>query len=172
MPYYVLVATTRQKKTINFENYKIQFIKLKKGKLFGYKRERVDNKYLFVAELEKLILDCLYLPKNCPISDVFEALKECKSQIEVVRIVNYAIKMNSNIVLKRLGFLFELLGIDIYEQIRTYINRKYENLSPNHLRKGGKNKKWKLIENIILYAKLSLAKKDSFFLFNPSLLLK
>ena len=106
-------------------------------------REKIIKGFVFIAEIEKAILDSLFLPKYCSIDELVEAVKKANKE----KLLEYALRMKSKIVLKRLGFILEQSNIDIYEKIKDKINKKYEALDPAMPKKGVKNKKWKLIIN-------------------------
>ncbi len=150
IPVYLAVAVLKQRKGLKFGGYKIQFIKIKSGMFFGYTRELIGKKHVFVAEKEKVILDCLYLPEYCSIADTYYALQECLNEIDLEKVVRYGKQIGSSAVLKRLGYLLETLGIDIYPKIKGWINKKYDKLNPSMAFGGKKNKKWMLVENEVL----------------------
>ena len=66
--------------------------------------------------------------------------------INIKKLIDYALMMKKGIVLKRLGYLLERLDIDIYDKVKDNINYKYDSLDiiSNN---GKKNKKWRLIIN-------------------------
>ena len=101
----------------------------------------------FIASPEKAILDCLFLPKySRGLSVVFQALENLE-QINTQKFVEYALKMNSKILLKRLGYLLSKLNIDIYPQVKNRIGNSYTLFDPIRSRYGSYNRKWKLIIN-------------------------
>ena len=145
IPKYMQIVSLKSKKEIRFEGYTLKFIKFKPKRFFGYKREKTSNGFIFVAEPEKAIIDSLFLPKYCPIDEVYNALIECKD-LNIEKLINYALRMKSIVVLKRLGFLLGKGGIDVYDRIKNKINKKYDYLSGLKII-GEKHKKWRLIIN-------------------------
>ncbi len=145
IPKKIQIVCLKSKKKTSFDGYDLKFIKMKQNRFFGYKREKVSQGFIFIAEIEKAIIDSLFLPKYCPIDDTYKAFKEMES-INTEKLIDYALKMKKDIVLKRLGYLLEKLGIDIYDKIKNSINYKYDFLDIIS-KKGKKNKKWKLIIN-------------------------
>lgn len=144
----IYVATLNAKKSLDMEEYEIVFIKLKKERFFGYHKESLNNNSLFIGDFEKIIVDSLYLPEYCPISEIFNALKEKKFNLN--KLINYAIKMNSYVLIKRLGFLLEIIGENVYDNIKDKINNTYDLLNPSLSDNHKRNKKWKLIINEVL----------------------
>ena len=146
LPRTVLVACATSKKEIRKQTYGIQFVRLKKSRLFGYTRERMyGNKVAVVGELEKVIVDSLLLPQYCPIDETFGALVDGKPNTE--RLVQYALRMDSTVLLKRLGYLLERAGTDVYGRLKGRLSRRYDRLNP-FLPPGKKReRRWKLMIN-------------------------
>ena len=142
IPTSIQVVTSRSKKEIIFDK-KIIFIKFDKKRIFGYRKEKIGNNHAFIGEIEKIIVDILFLPKHCPIGETLNALKEAN----IEKLIDYSLKMNSIVTLKRLGYLLELNGIDVYNKIKDYINKKYDLLNPLLPPSGDNNRKWMLKVN-------------------------
>ncbi|MDI6807197.1 MAG: hypothetical protein QMD14_05345 [Candidatus Aenigmarchaeota archaeon] len=147
LPRTVYVVALKQKKILHYNSNLIQFVKFKDFRFFGFSRELLENKFLFVAEPEKAILDSLYLPKYCPVPETFFALKNAKLNIE--KLITFAQQMKSSALIARLGYLLELVGIDISERLRP-VSKNYTVLNPASPKKGQKEKKWRLIINEVL----------------------
>lgn len=145
IPKQIHIVCLKSKKEIKFDNYLLKFIKFKTNRFFGYKREKTVRGFIFVAEIEKAIIDSLFLPKYCPIDETFSAINQIES-MNIEKLINYALKMKSGVVLKRLGCLLEKKKIDIYDKLKNKINKKYDFLDATP-KNGKKNKKWKLIIN-------------------------
>ena len=146
IPKKIQIITLKSKKEISFENYTAKFIKFKTSRFFGYNREKTPHGFIFIAELEKAIIDSLYLPKYCPIDETYKILSETINSIDIKKLIDYALKMKSKVVLKRLGYLLEKNNINIYKKIKNNLDKKYDILDIIS-KKGKKNKKWKLIIN-------------------------
>lgn len=145
IPGIIYVASTRSKKSLTMKGYSLEFIKLKKKRFFGYSRDKFQGKFVFVAEKEKLIVDSLFLPKYCPIDEIYNAMGDEKLNIDTL--VEYGLRMDSIVTIKRLGYLLEKKKIDVYERLKLRLNKKYDLLNPLLPKKGEKNVKWKLIIN-------------------------
>ena len=145
LPIKLFVVGLKQKREVSYMGYKIKFIAIGKKRFFGYKKEFLNGKVLFVAEIEKAILDSLFLPVYCPISETFFALREAK--IDKDKLLEYVKRFDSKIVAKRLGYLLELNGVDLYNELRNFVRKNYELLNPIKFGAKEKDKKWKLIIN-------------------------
>jgi predicted transcriptional regulator of viral defense system len=141
IPIEIQVVSYKQKKPLSYENQKIAFIKFKKNNIFGFRRD--DG--LLIAEPEKAIVDGIYLPKYLPITEIYSALQEGDFNHE--KLVNYIVSIESNVAMKRLGFILESLQIPNYAKLTGKINKKYDLLNPELPVTGVKNSKWRLIIN-------------------------
>jgi len=145
MPTVIYVVASISKKSIRLDNYNLLFVKFPVSKIFGYHKEKFMGKEVFIAEKEKAIVDSLYLPEYCPVDETYAALE---ADLDLNKLISYALKMNSIVLLKRLGYLLDLRGIDIHNQVRKKLNIRYDLLNPAFGRKGYKKSiKWKLIIN-------------------------
>ena len=146
IPRITQIATTKSKKRIRYENEEIQFIKLRK--IFGYNREKTQFGYIFVGEKEKIVIDSFLLPKYCPINETMNAIKE--SKLDIRKLIDYALKMNSIVLIKRIGYALELDNIDIYPKVKRHLNKRYDLLNPHLSATGENNTKWKLKINEVI----------------------
>lgn len=144
IPIIAQIVSPKSKKTLKIDKTKIIFIKFKKENIFGYHREKFRKKYMFIAEPEKAIIDSLYLPEQCPISESYQALGE---NIDISKLVEYALRMSSIVTIKRLGYLLELHGQDIYDKVAHMLNKKYDLLNPFMKKSKINSSKWKLNVN-------------------------
>lgn len=144
IPKKVQVISSRSKKEVELNECKVQFIKISPARIFGYRKEKFREKYLFVAEKEKAIIDALYLPEYCPLDETYTALK---SSPNVDKLIEYGVRMDSLVLLKRLGYLLDLQGADIYPKIKPLLNDRYDSLDPSQKKMGKKSTKWRLVLN-------------------------
>ena len=140
IPRIIQIATTKSKKRIKYENEEIQFINLRK--VFGYNREKTLFGYIFIGEKEKIIIDSLLLPKYCPINETLNAITE--SELDIKKLIDYSLKMNSIVLIKRLGYILKLNNIDIYPKVKKHLNKRYDLLNPHLPPTGKNNTRWKL----------------------------
>lgn len=148
IPLNVQVVTLKPKKKLFFQGMNIEFITFQKQKIFGYSKQKFREKYFFLADKEKAIVDSLYLPEHCPLSETFEALQS--KELEIPKLVHYALQMDSFVTLKRLGYLLEKRGIDIYSEVKNKLNPRYDPLNPLLGRSRDNSARWKLNINEIL----------------------
>jgi len=91
-------------------------------------------------------VDSLYLPRYAGgIKNIIRCLDKSDS-LDLRKLCAYAEKMDSKAVLRRLGFIAELLGLKI--KIKSDIGKGYELLDPTQEKKRNYNKEWLLDVNI------------------------
>lgn len=94
----------------NLEGNAVNFIKFVGRRLFGFYRDKETG--AFVAHVEKAIVDSLYL-NNPPFSYVVEALKAAidDEKIDIERLNQFALRMESVVLLKRLQDASKAAGV-------------------------------------------------------------
>lgn len=131
----VYIACTRKIKQINFEGYKIKFVEV--NDLFGYKKIKSEKGEIFIAEQEKLLIDCLLHFKEMGNFDEIEKVFQ-KTKISEDKIIEYLKKTDNLSLIKRVGYLLEKYKhMDIsksFKMDRNYVllnqfSKKYKNLN-------------------------------------------
>jgi predicted transcriptional regulator of viral defense system len=154
VPKTVFIATPKRKRPLEIGRVKYQFVRLPKRKFFGYKKEWIEGKPFWIAEKEKLILDCLdYLPHSGGTVEVVKGLEAAKGDLSFTKLVRYGKRMGNRAVFQRLGFLLEFLGIGDKKTllvIQKNISRSYAVLDTLVPPQGKFIERWKIRVNIPL----------------------
>ena len=147
IPNTVFIQTTSRKKNSSLEIFGVDYrvIRVKPEKFFGIRKEWVDENEINITGREKTIVDCLDKPHNC--GGIVEVAKALKTEdYDRVKLANYAEKMGNTGVIRRLGYLSDLLEIHIpVERVGT---RNYLYLDPTMPKKGERSSKWRLVVNL------------------------
>ena len=135
----IFVACSKKTRNVNFEGYKIIFIKLSKKNFFGYKKEIAGNEELFVADNEKLLIDCLLFPKYSGNMDEIIKLVE-STDFDKEKLTNYLQIIKNNSLNQKVSFLLENyknveLNLKIKAKNYAYLPIKYKMKT---------NKKWRI----------------------------
>ncbi len=141
IPAKIYITTSRKRKSINILGMETLFVTIKPKYIFGYRKIRKGHSYIMLADLEKAIIDCLYLPRYCHLQYVVDALREA----DIAKVESYARTFGKEVVLRRLGYLLDVLGKKHTLQRTTstpYI------LYPIIRSKGTFNNKWYLYINV------------------------
>jgi len=147
IPTTVFIQTITRKFNTNPEVFGVQYkiVKIKKEKTFGIRKEWIEEIQINITDKEKTIIDCLDKPQYCGgIIEVAKALKNNK--FDRKKLEDYAQRIGNSGVLRRLGYLCELLNIKI--KLPKLNTRNYLLLDPTMPGKDTKNARWRLIINL------------------------
>jgi len=99
IPSSIAVVVTKPRKNLQINQVNIYFVTLPISKFFDYRKDSIDGWPVFVANPEKTVSDCVYLPNYCSPVYLQEAFKSKK--INKNKLINLA-KFYPHVVLKRL----------------------------------------------------------------------
>lgn len=150
----IVVAKQLRPSQIDIKGVTFQFIYHNKEHFFGARKIWIDsfNKVL-CSDLEKTFIDCLFKPDYAGgIVEVAKAIYMSKDQIKYIQLFDYAIKFNSQAVIKRLGFLLELLEIntEIIERLQEKKTNSYVLLDTELPKQGKRLSRWGIQQNLEL----------------------
>lgn len=146
---YVLNTSFTRKKVICGITFK--FLKIPRKRMYGLKKIQVKDTEVIISDKERTLIDLLYFYK--PVGGIEAASEVFKKNIEekqcnIKKLISYACKFPSITLRKRVGIIFEGLGIDDFllrPLARTVEKTAISSL--NRSRKGTINKKWRVIFN-------------------------
>lgn len=153
LPHPIFVASPKRKKNLVIQGVSYQFVTLSEKKFFGVEEISIDGLSIKVSEREKTILDCLdHLEYAGGITEVSKALWNAREELDWEKLLSYGIRMGDSAILKRLGYLTELLRIaDAFflEEVEKHLKKGYSLLDPSAGHRNGKRiSRWRLILNI------------------------
>jgi len=146
IPRTVFIQTTSRKKhqevTIFGVPYKI--IRMKERKIFGVEKAWFEETQINLTSREKTIIDCLDKPQHAGgIIEVAKALRTEEYDKNIL--VKYAKRIHNSGVIRRLGYICDILQIPIHlPEIKT---RNYLKLDPILPKTNKLDSKWHLIIN-------------------------
>lgn len=150
----VYITTTKRYRTKKINQITYHYIYIKPNYFWGYcthwatKQEKV-----YVSDIERTLLDGLDKPELCGgIKEVIRGIWVKQNEINMKKMIQYASKFHTKAAVKRLGFILELLNLnlnDISELIKLTSSAKdYIFLDPNGPKQGKYLKRWHLRLNI------------------------
>lgn len=148
IPSTVFIQTTERKKrsTLQVFGVNYRFIRVKKEKMFGDTVQWIENEKINITDREKTIIDCLDRPDLC--GGIIEAAKAVKSrEYDMKKLVEYSGKTGSSAVVRRLGYLAGIYGIETGiepEKTRNYV--KLDPVMPDE--KDRLDARWRLYLNV------------------------
>jgi len=141
LPKKIFLVTTKYTRPIG--NFK--YVALSQKRFFGY--TSMGN--AAIAEREKAIIDSLLFPKySGGVKEVMKCVAAGKGELSVKKLIHYAERVESKVVLRRLGFILQHSGFKGYDTLKRNRGRGYVLLDPNLKRKNNFNKEWLLDINI------------------------
>jgi len=148
----IVVSKQIRPSTLKIKEVPFQFIFHNEKHFFGIKKIWIDNFHKVIcSDLEKTIIDCLFKPDYAGgIVEIARAIYLSRDKIRFNVLLEYVNKFNSQVVLKRLGFLLETLEIenDIIDELKK-LKTKSTVLLDTELPKSGKIiTKWSIQQNI------------------------
>lgn len=138
--------------SLKIKEHKFQFIYHNKNHFFGTNDIWIDSfTKAICSDLEKTFIDCLFKPNYAGgISEIAKALHKSREKIDFDKLLSYCKRFKSQSVIKRLGFLLELLEIKnpITNKLMALRTLPYIQLEPSYEKKGKLNNKWYVQQNI------------------------
>jgi len=117
----------------------VRFVKFRPSMIFGFRKVRKGGSYVSLAELEKTIVDILYLPRYTRISTVADLVRE----VDIQKLQDYAQRMGEAVI-RRAGYLLDRVGIK--HELKPKTKCVYK-LNPSIASLGTFDKKWLLYVN-------------------------
>ena len=149
-----MIVTNHQLKPaqIKVRDISFQFIYHNKTHFFGTTEVWVNSfDKVMCSDLEKTFVDCLFKPEyGGGIVEIGKSLYQARTIIDFEKLLDYCKRFDSQAVIKRLGFLLELLkiGESIIEELQILKTNSYI-LLDTEMEKDGKNlSRWSIRQNI------------------------
>ena len=151
-----VVTDKRMKPAVqDIHGVQFQFIYHTEKHFIGNKKvwtEALNRSFpVLYSDLEKTIFDCLYKPDYAfGIVEVAKAIYLAKDKINPDKLINYIKQLDSQAVIKRLGFILELYEIDlpIIEELQQMKSASYAALDPIHPKRGKTTSRWRVFINV------------------------
>jgi predicted transcriptional regulator of viral defense system len=148
----IVVDKQMRPSILKIKDVDFQFIFHNENHFFGFKKIWVDsfNKVL-CSDLEKTFIDCLFKPDYAGgIVEIARAIYSSRDKINFKRLLEYAEKFQSQAVIKRLGYILEVLKIktNIIEQLQIQKTSSYVQLDTELPKSGKMISRWSIQQNI------------------------
>ena len=148
----IVVSKQIRPSEIKIKEVPFQFIYHNEKHFFGAKKIWIDsfNKAM-CSDLEKTIIDCLFKPDYAGgIVEIAKAIYISKEKINYDTLFEYAKKFDSQAVIKRLGFLLEVLEINttIIDDLQILKTASYTTLDTELPKTGKRVSRWNIQQNL------------------------
>lgn len=148
----VVVSKQIKPSILKIKEIPFQFIYHNPKHFFGMKKAWIDDfNKVICSDLEKTIIDCLYKPDYAGgIVEIARAIYVSKDKIDFSKLLEYVKKFDSKAVIKRLGFLLELLEIEteIINSLQKLKTASYVLLDTELPKTGRMISRWSIQQNI------------------------
>ena len=147
-----VVRERHKTETVVLKGVEFQFIYHNAKHFFGVKKVWIDSyNKVPCSDLEKTMIDCLYIPAYAGgIVEVAKALWMAREKLNYDKLLEYAKRFDSQVVMKRLGYLLDKLEIqtEIIEQLRGLRSATVSPLDTEVPSVGKISTKWSLRQNV------------------------
>lgn len=130
-----------------------RFVRCKPEHLFGVAEHWVDKtEKVLISDLERTVIDGLKQPEYCGgIVEVAKGYWMRRGDMNLGRLVDYALRLDVGAVIRRLGFLLETCGVTEpppLERLRARLTDTYQLLDPTLPAEGRRVARWRLRLNV------------------------
>lgn len=131
-----------------------QFVYHNPQHFFGFKKTWINKFHkVYCSDLEKTFVDSLFQPEHSGgIVEIGKALYIARQSVNYDKLSGYCRQFDVQAVIKRLGFLLELLEIEnpIINQLQELKTESYIPLDPTLPKEGKRSGRWNIQENVDL----------------------
>lgn len=148
----IVVAKQIRPSEVKIKDITFQFIYHNESHFFGDKKTWIDSfNKVSCSDIEKTIIDCLFKPDYAGgIVEVARAIYNTQEKLNYSKLLEYAVKFNSQAVIKRLGYILELFEIetDIIQELQKIKTPSYIVLDTELPKTGKRNSRWSIQQNL------------------------
>ncbi len=148
----IVVSKQIRPSEIKIKEVPFQFIYHNEKHFFGSKKIWIDSfNKVMCSDLEKTFIDCLFKPDYAGgIVEVARAIYTSKDKIKYDTLLDYTKKFDSQAVIKRLGFILEILEVNtkIVEELQQMKTASYVVLDTELPKTGKRISRWSIQQNL------------------------
>ncbi len=148
----IVVAKQVRPSEIKIKNVPIQFVYHNEKHFFGAKKIWAGSfNRVSCSDLEKTFIDCLFKPEYAGgVVEIAKAIYASRDKIKFDKLLDYAVKFDSQAVVKRLGFLLETLfiGEKIVDELQKIKTASYVVLDTELPKTGKRLSRWSIQQNL------------------------
>jgi len=158
MPFTLFIATTKKKPDIAWASSAFKFVTLSKQKFFGYRREKVFDTEVNMAEPEKSLVDSFDKPRYSGGTEQLARITwRGLPRVKKEKLVKYAIRMNSYTLIQRLGFIIDFLAKEelvkplprnLKDKMLRHVGKTAIYLNSRKPKTGEFSREWRIINNV------------------------
>lgn len=151
--FVVFTSTPKSKRPRTILGTEFRFVRVKADHLFGVEAHWVTKtEKVKVSCLERTVLDGLKQPEYCGgFTEVAKGFWMRRDDMDMSKLVDYALRLEAGAVIRRLGFLLETFGVITpaqSEQLQSMVSTGYVDLDPLLQSSGRYLKRWGIRVNV------------------------
>ena len=152
LPTTVFVALREaRKRSLVFHQRRYRFVAVPLRRFFGAIQGQIGEHSFRIAKVEKALLDALHQERyGGGIIEIAKCLYNAGHSMDIDKLVSYAVRMDSKVLCRRLGYLMETVGLPESQALLPHIGRGpmayLSTVLPKRTR--SINDKWKLLINV------------------------
>jgi predicted transcriptional regulator of viral defense system len=117
VPQVTFVQSTKRKRDLEIIGMRFQFVSIQKDRFFGIIERKINDKKFTVTDREKTLIDCANRPElSGGIAQLSQSLLNEHSQVDWAKLDGYFERWGGGTVVKRLGYLVDMLKLPIPER--------------------------------------------------------
>ncbi|MDI6819978.1 MAG: type IV toxin-antitoxin system AbiEi family antitoxin domain-containing protein [Candidatus Hodarchaeaceae archaeon] len=154
VPTAVFVVTPFKTRNFSVMGHSFQFVHITERKFFGIARHELFGRKVMISDLEKTLLDAVDKPQySLGMRNARGYFQKARGAIDVEKLVSYALRMGSRVLIRRVGVLLDLSKIKIPKGLeRRMLDRSREvsyftPFDPTGKKIGDTVAKWRIILN-------------------------
>jgi predicted transcriptional regulator of viral defense system len=149
----IFASSTRRVEPQNVHGYEFRFIKINPDRLFGITDHWLSpEESVRISDLERTLIDGLDLPHYVGgVAEVAKGMWMRRRDLNVPRVIDYALKLDVGAVIRRLGYLLELYDLadrQRLEALRIALTPTFQRLDPLLPNEGPMLSRWKIRLNV------------------------
>jgi len=159
MPFTLFIATTKKKADVQWRGNVFKFVTLSKRKFFGCRREKVFDAEVNIADPEKSLVDSFDKPRYAGgIEQLVRIAWRGLPRVDQMKLVDYAVKMQSHALVQRLGFVVDFLvkeGLivplpqELRDVLLRHVGKTAIYLDSRRSKSGEFSKDWRIVNNVL-----------------------
>jgi len=158
MPFTLLIATIKKKADVEWQGNTFKFVTLSERKFFGYRRVKVFDAEVNMADPEKSLVDSFDKPRYAGgIAQLVRIVWRGFSRVDQRKLVEYAVRMQSYALVQRLGFIVDFLvkeGLvdplpeDLRSSLLRHVGKTAIYLDSQKPKSGEFSRDWRIVNNV------------------------
>jgi predicted transcriptional regulator of viral defense system len=152
-PFTIYASSTKRISNRTIQGTEFHFVLIKPAHFFGTAKHWVTKQeWVEISDLERTVVDGLREPAYCGgVTEVAKGLWMRRQDVNLSKLVDYALRIGTGAVIRRLGYLLELYALahaTEVDRLQKSLTPTYVKLDPTLPTEGPHISRWRLQRNI------------------------